>query len=704
MTLYPQQQRALDAITNFLDNSNQSVFILRGYAGTGKTTMIRSILPLLQERRLIATLMAPTGRAAKVLSEKTGQLASTIHRVIYEYTKMSVVQHDKDGNLISKKDINARSKGDDDLQFWFQIRESIEGEDPSRRVFIVDESSMISARFNPGETLHFGTDILLNDLLTYAKLKLGGKIIFIGDPAQLPPVGDNHSAALSSQYFTDRNIGVATFELTDVIRQNEESTILKDATMLRDLLSSPERNKLVFERKDDEVIDISPLAAVEKFCEISPSPTIGETVIVCYSNSLVKDYNDAIRHQYFPDSKGIVAGDILQVVKNNVNNNLGLEFYNGDFVRVLSVSDQPETMSAPVWTDVNGERTRMKIQLQFRDVTLQTDDGRQVTCKIIDNLLNSRHRSLSSLETIALYINFRIRHPELKKDENEEKYEEAFKDALMNDLYFNAVQVKYGYAITAHKSQGGEWNMVFVDYSGRHGLNNDCLRWMYTATTRAKNRLYGINIPNITPLSKLKFNPINKISRPAKEAFSFSKELTVELLPDTANAFQKSKCISVMENLQAIGLILSKIETLQYVDRYTIETPDSQAVVDCQYNGSGVYTAYRPLKQSAYTDQIIKALSDESNIEYSYHYEPSTKALAELNSKVLSACDGLEICITNIVEHPNQYYVAYYLKTSGKFSQLMFYFKANGSISHCLPNSDLGEQDTILQQLINDLS
>lgn len=697
MNLYPQQQKALDAITIFLDQPNQSIFILRGYAGTGKTTMIRAILPLLEERHESGILMAPTGRAAKVLSEKTGQPASTIHRVIYEYTKMLAVHHDKDGNLVPEDGEKGKDGDGDDLQFWFQLRKSDEG-NPSGRVFIVDESSMISSKCNSDETLHFGTDNLLEDLLTYAQLNSGGKIIFIGDPAQLPPVGDNCSAALSSQYFTEKNIGVATFELTDVIRQDEGSTILKDAMMLRDLLNSTMRNELVFERKQGEVMDISPSDAVEEFCKISPSPAIGETVIVCYSNSLVKTYNDAIRNQYFPTSKDVVAGDILQVVRNNVNSQLELELYNGDFVRVLSVSDQIETQSAPVWTDVNGTRARVTIELNFRDVTLQTDEGEQVKCKIIDSLLHSRSRSLTNVETIALYINFRMRHPGLRKNED------AFRNALMADPYFNAVQVKYGYAITAHKSQGGEWNNVFVDYSGRHGLNDDCLRWMYTATTRAKKQLYGINIPNITPLSKLKFNSIVKLSKPSKEAFSFSEELTSELLPETANAFQKSKCVSAKENLQTKGFVLSKVETLQYVDRYTIETPDSSVVVDCQYNGSGVYTRYRVLKESAYAEQIIQALSDESNIEYTYHYEPSSKPLAELNSKVLSVCDDLGIRITNVVEHPNQYYVVYYLKTSGKFSQVMFYYKANGSISNGVPSSDKGDEDALLQQLIDDLS
>ena len=440
--------------------------------------------------------MAPTGRAAKVLSSKTGFPASTIHRVIYEYTKMKAVRHDKEGNLISDKDEKERSKGDDDLQFWFQIRKIEKDKDPSKRVFFVDESSMISSKITPGETLHFGTDVLLDDLLTYANLGLGGKVVFIGDPAQLPPVGDNRSAALTNEYFIEKGLRVSSFDLTDVIRQSEGSTVLKDAMMVRVLLGISQRNSLVFERKDGEVMDITPSEVIDEFCKVLPTPTIGEAVVVCYSNSLVKDYNDAIRRKYFPEAKDIVAGDVLQVVKNNVNKNLGLELYNGDFVRVLNVSQQTETQSAPVWKGVNGERTRVTIQLNFRDVTLQTEDGKQVTCKIIDSLLNSRDRSLNGLETVALYINFRMRHPLLKEKE------ETFKNELMSDPYFNAVQVKYGYAITAHKSQGGEWKTVFVDYSGRLGFNDDCLRWMYTATTRAQETLFGVNMPNIVTIQR----------------------------------------------------------------------------------------------------------------------------------------------------------------------------------------------------------
>lgn len=415
MKLFPQQELALFAIKVFLNNESQQVFILRGYAGTGKTTMIKAFLPLLQEQSKVGILMAPTGRAAKVLAEKTEHEASTIHHVIYEYAKMHAVRHDKDGNLITTSHDDDRSKGDDALQFWFQIRKQEPNDDPSKRVLIVDESSMISSHFTSGETLHFGTDIMINDLLTYANLGLGGKIIFIGDPAQLPPVGDNCSVALKESFFSNKGLNVSSFELTDVIRQSYQSIILKDAMMVRDLLNATERNALCFERKDGEVMDITQPAVVDTFCKTVPSPKIGDAVVICYSNSLVKDYNDAIRRLYFPDSNCIVAGDILQVVRNNVNTHLGIELYNGDFVRVLEVSSQTETLSAPVWKGINGERSQIKISITFRDVTLQTENGQQIKCKIVDSLLNSRDRNLNGLETVALYINFRMRNPGLKK-------------------------------------------------------------------------------------------------------------------------------------------------------------------------------------------------------------------------------------------------------------------------------------------------
>lgn len=699
MTLSQQQNEALELIQKFAENKDKSVFILKGYAGTGKTTLIKELLRVLSNSGKHVSLMAPTGRATKVLREKTEYDACTIHRGIYAFENMRAVRYDEDGNLIitnHTEEGSQRSKGSDDLQFWFGIKQHDPDDDPSQNIYIIDESSMISSRPAKNEQLHFGTDILLDDLLTYVQPHIGGKIIFVGDPAQLPPVGDNYSAALEPAYFEERELKVSQYELTEVLRQDSGSAILKNAMMIRNVLNcAPNtRNHLCFDRKEEEVVDMTADEVLDSFYNNNPNPMIGDSVILCYTNAAVKDYNDAIRRRYFPANKEIVAGDILQVVRNNINTYLGITYFNGDFVKTLQVSSEVETLSAPVWTDKNGERERVTISIDFRDAVLQMEDGSQTSCKIIDSLLNSREPNLTPLESVALYINFRMRHPHLKLNE------EAFKDSLMEDPYFNAVQVKYGYAITGHKSQGGEWKTAYVDYSGRLGLNNDCLRWAYTATTRAANVLYGVNMPSITPMSSLVFNPIVKTGKPQKEAFSFGNVDDLDLLPPSASNSQKQKCIWTKQLLDEKGFFLKAIQPFQYDDKYVIETPSGCVTWDCYYNGAGLYTHFCPNISLVENEVIRKIFEDESGIRFSFDYIPSSPSLDQLFNKMRSICDDLGITITNVVEHINQYNVCYYLKTSSKFSSIMFYFKGNMAITHALPSSETGPDDDKLKQLI----
>lgn len=700
MTLTNQQIEAQRKILAFVQSEEKSVFILKGYAGTGKTTMIKSLIPELRSLGKTISLMAPTGRAAKILQEKTGVPAYTIHRTIYAFDKMQVVRHDEDGVMVNTnhtKEQSIRSKGVDDLQLWFGIKKHNEDEDPSKSVYIIDESSMISSRPTCNETLHFGTDVLINDLLEFAQMYLGGKIIFVGDPAQLLPVGDNQSAALEESYFESKGIGVSSFVLKEVLRQSAESTILQNAMMIRDLLENEIRNNLCFNRKVGEVEDITSIEIVDSFYENNPIPSIGDSIILCFSNSLAKEYNDALRRRYFQEATHVMPGDILQVVKNHVNPISGVATFNGEFVRVLEVSDNVETLSAPVWTDASGERRRIVISLDFRDAVLLLDDGNQIRCKVVDTLLHSREPNLTPLQSVALYINFRMRHPELRNNE------EAFKETIMQDPYFNALQVKYGYAITGHKSQGGEWKTAYVDFTGRTGLNNDSLRWAYTATTRASESLYGVNLPSITPMSGLKFNAIAKYSKPSKEAFSYADVNDMDMLPTNASAAQKQKCLCVQKQLNSKGYLLQSVICCQYNDKYIVETPSGGVTIDCYYNGSGMYTRYCSQSMLPETKELLAILEDERGIEFDTNYIPSNDSCKMLFCKMQSLCDDLDITMTNVVEHLQQYYVVYYLKTSGKFSQIQFYIKGNQALSHAMPSSDLGSDDEKLQNLIKAL-
>ena len=710
MKLTSQQESALCAVREFINDPDTTVFILRGYAGTGKTTMIQSIIHEVEPMRPHCKLMAPTGRAAKMLKERTGHNASTIHRAIYDLDKIEATDLDENGvpvgSPIQVDEVRrTEAKEIDRLHICFKIRTLDNEHAPDKCLCIVDEASMIPSIKSCEEMLHFGTDVLLDDLMTYLQPLKGGKVLFIGDPAQLPPVGDNKSAALCEQYFIDRGIKVCSAELTEVVRQAGESTILKNAMMIRDILNSKVRNSIEFEKGLDTV-DINATGVAETYCNLVSSPCIGESVVICFSNSMVKDYNDAIRELYFPGATDIVAGDILQIVKNNVGVHDGIDLFNGDFVKVIAASNTTETLSAPVWADLGKDREKVHVSVTFRDVTLQLEDGTQVNCKIIDDLLNNRERGLNQLQILSLYINFKMRFNESVKHLNltASTKEEMYYKALKRDPYYNAVQAKYGYAITAHKSQGGEWKYVFVDYTGRTGLNDDSLRWCYTATTRAIDTLYGINFPSATPLSKLVINPILKYSKPAKEAFSFCIQSNDSLLPESATPAQKAKLYCVKGNLSNRRVMIERIDLLQLVDRYHLQTPDGEVVVDCQYNGTGMYTNYRSQGQNPFLEEILECFRDESRMEFCTDYIPKANQMAVLFSTMLSICDDLDITITNIVEHSGQFYVAYYLKTSARFSQILFYFKNNGFITHAIPSSELGANDVKMTELIKKLN
>ena len=175
-------------------------------------------------------------------------------------------------------------------------------------------------------------------------------------------------------------------------------------------------------------------------------------------------------------------------------------------------------------------------------------------------------------------------------------------------------------------------------------------------------------------------------------------------MPDAAKSSQKAKFNCIQENLSSQGVMIRRVDCLQYVDRYYLQTDEGEIIIDCQYNGSGMYTAYRSQNQNTVTDKILECFRDESTIEYGFNYIPSLEQFSVLYTNMLSICDDLKVTITNIVEHKSQYFVVYYLKTSGKFSQIIFYFKSNGFITHAMPSSDLGEEDSKMVELINRLT
>lgn len=674
MNLSTQQNSILEKIKEFL-KGDCSVFILKGYAGTGKTTMIQHIYeyarPLIDVR-----LMAPTGRAARVLTSKLPKsddvsdvVATTIHRGIYSYS-----------DIYSKMMKEQKYKFDDDLLLCYEISEH-----DDNVLVIIDEASMISSRKSDQEIFHFGSGNLLDDILTFVKPKGGGKVIFVGDPAQLPPVGDSQSNALNKEFFESKGLSVMEAELTEVLRQSGESTILKNAMKIRDLLHEKRRNRLVFDDKPGEVEYLAEGEFLPKFLKAREDSNVNDCVAICFSNAKAAQYNKEIREHFYGNDSRLHEGEILMVVHNNYSINR----MNGEFIPVLSVG-AIESQSAPVYVDRDGQRIKVNITLNFQSIITTDGSGKKVEKLLLLDLLYNDHRSITIDEMKALYINFCMRHPSLQP------YTAEFARALIDDPYYNAIQAKFGYAITGHKCQGGEWSKAFVDYSGRTGLSDDCLRWAYTSTTRASKTLYVANLPKITPFSKFRIDPVQLVSKMNEECRHI-KESEIGISPfhqPSSEKFLHAKCLCIMKNLEQSPYKITGVESKPYQEIYMIHTPDGPVRFDIRYKKGGIFSGAAPAIPNPHTPTLQYLLDDEKEIPLDFQYVPSNAVLSQLYNVIRSAADESLINITNVVEHLKEYHVCYYFRSSGVFSCLKVFIDGDGFVTYALPSSLKGAFDT----------
>jgi len=673
MKLTEQQNAVFEKIKTFMD-SDASVFILKGYAGTGKTTMVKVIADYLSQSREVH-LMAPTGRAARVLAAKTDRPAMTIHKAIYE--KACVVSK------------NVQDVAESEFKFVFPVRKNEYG---GNIVAIVDEASMVCSRKIEHELFVFGTDNLMEDLLDFVRPNFGGKVIFVGDPAQLPPVGESESNALKADYFIGRGLKVIETELSEVLRQKDNSIILKNAMMIRDLLKKEKRNCLVFEEKENDVEMISPDDFLNKYLEHRKESGRHDSVVICYSNKAASKYNSDIRKSLYGDDVPLRENDILLITQNNYR----LGRMNGEFVPVLEVGARTQ-QSAPIYAQVGSERKRIIVTINFVQVVVPDGDGNPMRCMLIEDLLTSDKASISIDENRALYINFCMRHPDLKQGT------QAFADALMTDVYYNAIRAKYGYAVTGHKCQGGEWGKVFVDYTDRTGLNDDSLRWAYTATTRAQKTLYVTNLPHITPFDKFRIEPIHKCKNMSPECRIIGNAEPTPFHGDNSENFLRAKYHCIMSNMDGTPYSVQSVISKPYMEIYQIQTPIGSNRFDIRYKEGGIFLPAAPTVQNEHTVLISMLLNDERAISFIFDYTPSDEIHEKLYNMIRSACDGLSIQIINVVEHAEDYSVVYYMRTSGTYSYFKVYIDKNGFVTYAKPMSMLGPEDHELKAVINEI-
>lgn len=667
--LTEQQQAVVDRIGQFMDGDAQ-VFILRGYAGTGKTTIVKAIAETIQERRRVV-LMAPTGRAARVLTEKTGIEASTIHRAIYGKPKM----FENKETYVYK------------LHFpLVTVTEQV--------AVIIDEASMLSSLKHEQEMMEFGTDNLMDDLLTYARPSFGGKLIFVGDPAQLPPVGETESQALNAEFFETKGLTVETAELTEVMRQKDGSVILDNAMLVRDLLGAKLRNRMVFREKAGEVESLAAASIIDKYFEMRDERGDYSSVVIGFSNKTVADYNRSIRLRLFGAADApLHDGEILMVAQNNYS----LGKMNGEFLPVVEVGETTQ-QSAPVYVQEGGKKERRNIVMTFQHIKvgIKTDKRYvEVDVQLSLDLLNSPTASLTIDQQKALYINFCMRHPKLNPRTQE------FEEALLADPYFNCLRAKYGYAVTGHKCQGGEWSTAFVDYSGRTGFSDDCLRWTYTATTRARQTLYIVNLPHITPFTRFRIDAVQQCKKFNPESRKLGVVGKSPFHSADAPDYLRAKYLCVQSNFEYSPFSVAKIESRPYLEIYYVNTPNGIERYDIHYKQGGIFAKAKPAAVSDYSVLVCQFLDNENAMPLVIDYEPADAVRRDLYRLMQSAADTVGVQITNVVDHTEDYSVSYYLRTSGTMSYVKIYINKKGAVTYAKPMSLIGQDDKELARLID---
>ena len=440
------QRDVVSLLESFLFSNHHRLFVLKGYAGTGITTMMSALIKTLPTFHLYSVLLAPTGRAAKVLSMYSNKKAFTIHKRIY-------FSHHEDSS------------------FSFRLKENRSKD----TIFIIDESSMIGTDNNMFQRN------LLDDLMQYIFSGDGCKAIFIGDTAQLPPVGQELSNALDTEYLNSHfNVSTLSFQLTQVVRQALESGILKNASNLRYRLFKENFSLPILKTSElKDVVSISSTDFEEYLRATYKEYGEDEVIVIAKSNYQANSLNNLIRYRLLERETLLEAGDRLMVVKNNyfwLEDDSAMGFIaNGDIFRINRVISFED-----------------RFGFNFANVAISFDDYEnavELEVKILLNTLNIEKASLDKEKELELYEN--VFQYYYKQEHNKVNA----KRKTLNDEYFNALQVKFASCLTCHKSQGGGWDAVFVfqSYLQEDSLNKEYFRWLYTAITRAKKQLYLVN-------------------------------------------------------------------------------------------------------------------------------------------------------------------------------------------------------------------
>jgi tRNA A37 threonylcarbamoyladenosine biosynthesis protein TsaE len=723
INLTKDQRNALERLDAFLE-SDDRVFILQGYSGSGKTTLVKGFVEYLQSLGRKYQLMAPTGRAAKVINQKTGFRATTVHKGIYNFGELVEVSEGE-----NKED-------NDSLTFYFKYNIL---SDPNiyNNIYIVDEASMVSDIVSFGEFYRFGTGKLLDDLINYTRVQSSttrSKIIFIGDPAQLPPIGMPFSPALDPQYLSNTyKVSVSQVEMKEVKRQDANNGILISSTKIRQCLTSDYFNDFDLRENNRDIFNPS----YQDYLKIYKAQK-DQKIVICYKNKTALDLNLAIRKDRFGDDLPIQPTDIVIIGGNNYR----LGIMNGEFAIVSESSSSVESREVSFY--IKGGKTQ-SVRLIWRRVSLilpdENNQSRTIIGFILENYLQGDN-SLKPEEQRALYIDFKNRHPKLKKGTEE------FKDAIIKDEYFNCIRLKYGYAVTCHKAQGGEWANAFVfwdkgakenfnfyesvqDRSGK--TNSEFYRWAYTAVTRASKKLFCINPPYFSSFSGMNFIDVN-----VQQAFNeltgqsdHTTEINInEVLPELEKFRLVDAPLTIQDhfihkwsNMRKHYIDIVGWERKGYDIWYTFQREDKTAGIKYSVNGQHHFNAtYRNIipkltNSDEFFEIITKILENATpilvnrnnvegiltQIEFDLAIEEERPFLKNLFDFI---CNGLsEDERINNIQHLH-YKERYNIEKNGKSCVIDFEYDGAGFFGRVLPlerKCDCPELLSKIKSIVNNL-
>lgn len=706
LSLTRDQREALTKIKEFLNSKTHDCFVLGGYAGTGKTTLLGQVIEYLKATGISFSLMAPTGKAAFNLRKITGEKAFTVHRVIYDFDKLDLETFD-----------NSYPDQDEDfaVKFYYRVRLG------ECKVYIVDEASMISDYYSGNDFLQFGSGKVLSDLIHHIGFdsngRLKGKIIFCGDIGQLPPVNMNFSPAMSVEYLSKKfNLKVDFCFLKEVLRGAKVREIQKTVENIRKCIEGGKFNYFRI-APSEEIIHLNEDSFRNVIMELFKEGSI--PVIISYTNDKVAKYNRIVKSLIGLDPYKIEQGDRLLIYRNNYFYHI--EFYNGQELEVVEQLNNDEEFEF-------GENKISYSDVKVRTFNYENGEFIETNVKILKNFIFSYEteddqKLWKNMFRVAVDKDSKLqqeykKYNAIKRKLKKHKYDASLKNELREvsqelgelirkNVYLNPIMAKFGYAVTCHKAQGSEWDNVIIDLdtSGLNPVSELFFRWAYTAITRSKKRVYILNNFVVTPLFKVEVK--KEIIKPGQlppeeerfyrgeEELDYENEIIEGLEPE----FVRTKYSRIVKLFSKIGVIVEVLDNSKWRLRLRFFNDKDETVVDLPYSKKGFTGAYKLIDTSSedFSKEVIYNLE---NLNYAKENVsmPKENWKRDVFTLIKGLCEKFEIKITNFIEKQNC--DRYYLITESEVAWVDLFYNNKGLYSTVVGYSLLGDEDKKLISLL----